>query len=47
MVSSVGLYVLTLFTKSDAIVDGAVEDGKVSGEMLEQPRLFVGVLNLH
>lgn len=47
MVGSVGLDVLALLAEPDAVVDRAVEDGQVSRQVLEQSRLFVGVLNLH
>lgn len=47
MVGSVGLDVLALLAEPDAVVYRAVEDGQVSRQVLEQSRLFVGVLNLH
>lgn len=46
MVSSVGLNVLALLTKPDTVVDRAVKDRQVSRQVLQQPRLLVGVLNL-
>ena len=46
MMSTVRFDVLTFLTKPHAIIDGAIKNGKIGSEMLQQPRLFVRVLNL-
>lgn len=46
MMCPIWLYVLALLAKPHAIVDGAVENGKVGSQMLQQPRLLLGVFSL-
>lgn len=46
MMCPIWLYVLALLAKPHAIVDGAVENGKVGSQMLQQPRLLLGVFRL-
>lgn len=42
----VGLDVLALLTEPHAVVDGAVEDRQVGGQVLQQSCLFVGIFDL-
>jgi hypothetical protein len=43
---TVWLDVLALLAEPHTVVDGAIEDGQIGGQMLQQPRLFVGVFDL-
>lgn len=46
VMSSIWFYVLTLFTESNTIVDGTVQDRKISSQMLQKPCLFIWIFDL-